>query len=372
MNVDVSKVWYWNGTPYSLAQIAQGNFLATDEAMQIAWTFAETWLAGKARFSLPTSGSTGEPKIIEITRAQMQASAKGTAKALDLPALKTALLAINPQYVGGTMMLVRALEYGLTLHGIPPVSNPLAYLEEHKIGMGAWDFYDFMALVPMQLHTIATETPQFLPALNQYKAIILGGGAVSETLMQVIQQLRVPIYNTCGMTETVSHIALKRLNGTTKTAYFEVLEGVQIAVDERSCLKICAEVTQNEWIQTNDVVEIIDHQRFIWVGRQDNVLNSGGIKIQIELLESKIEAILKQENIQASCAIVGLPDEKWQERVTLFLEMNVLPTYTLERLWALMRQNLLRHEVPKEIHFLPAFPRTETGKIRKKDLLQTI
>lgn len=363
-------IWYWNNTPYSLAQIAQGDFVSDDHALQTAWGFAQAWLAGKDVFVLPTSGSTGEPKPITITRKQMQASAKGTAQALDLASCQTALLAIHAQYVGGKMMLVRALEYGLRLTGIPAVSNPLAYLAD-LYGKENLPTFDFIALVPAQLYTIATETPDLLACFSGSKAIILGGGAVGEALERVIQDLDVPIYNTYGMTETVSHIALKRLNGAEKTDYFLAFEGVQLGVDERDCLRICAEVTQNEWVQTHDVVQLLDNQRFVWLGRADNTLNSGGVKIQIETLEAKIEPLLRAEEIHVPFAIVGLPDDKWQQKIVLYLETPALPAETVGKLDLAFRTHLQRHEVPKEIRCLASFPRTETGKILRGAFLQS-
>ncbi len=356
--------WYWQDKPYSLEQIATGDFVAQDEFMESAWTFAQQWLNGAMTFVLPTSGSTGKPKNITLTRAQMQASAQATAEALQLACHKTALLAINPAYVGGKMMLVRALEYGLALTGIPPARNPLATntaLFERQI-------YDFIALVPAQLYTVATETPDLLACLQDSKAIILGGGAVSESLLQAIQNLKAPLYNTYGMTETVSHIALKRLNDAEKSSYFTAFKNVQLATDERNCLKICGTVTQNEWIQTHDVVQLIDEKRFIWIGRADNILNTGGIKVQIEVLETKIEAILKQLNLFMSFAIVGIADAQWQQKIVLFLEINALPTDLSNALWKSLKTCLPRYEVPKEIRFLAQFPKTDTGKIKRADL----
>lgn len=356
-------IWYWNDIPYTLESIKEGNFIATDESMQIAWDFAQSWLSGASTFYLPTSGSTGLPKEIEISRKQMLASAEATAKALNLFNCQSALLALNPQYIGGKMMLVRALEYGLSLTGIPPVGNPFAHLGRQE---GRLKSYDFVALVPTQLYNIALETPHLLAYLNGCKVIILGGGSISENLMEIIQTLETPVYNTYGMTETVSHIALRRLNGAGKVAYFTALEGVQLSTDQRACLRIWADATNQTWVQTNDVVELMDSQRFIWKGRADNILNTGGIKVQIEVLEAKIEAILRREGIDIALAIVGVPDEKWQEKIVLFLETNTLPAQLHDKLLQCLKNELLAHEVPKEVIFRQTFIRTKTGKIKRQ------
>jgi len=359
-------VWYWCDTPYSLAQIAEGDFLPQDTHMATAWAFAQSWLQGQASFTLPTSGSTGTPQTITLTRLQMQASAQRTANALALHTHKTALLAINPTYIGGKMMVVRAIESGLALTGIPPTSNPFLALQK------SIQLQDFIALVPAQLHAIANETPRLLPRLNESKAIILGGGAVDEALSSIIQTLDVPVYNTYGMTETVSHIALKRLNGTGKTAYFQALEDITLAIDGRNCLKIKGDITQEAWLQTNDVVQLLDNQRFVWQGRADNTLNTGGIKVQIEVLESKIAVLLANMHLPTHFAVAGVPDAKWQQKIVLFLELPALPAPVLENLRATFKTTLLRHEVPKEIYFVTNFPRTETGKIRRTALIETI
>lgn len=355
-------IWYWNETPYPIESIQQGDFIAEDEAMATAWGFAQSWLAGAGKFTLPTSGSTGTPKQITISRAQMQASARATAQALPLADCQNALLAIHAGYIGGKMMLVRALEYQLALTGIPPVGNPLA----HLVGKGKLPFFDFMALVPAQLYNIAHETPDLLAYLNGCKAIILGGGYVSARIVEITQQIQAPIYHTYGMTETVSHIALRRLNGAGKVDYFQALEGIKLTVDAQNCLQICGEVTQNEWVKTNDIVELITENRFIWQGRADNILNTGGIKVQIEVLETKIQSLLTELGLSCALAIVGLQDEKWQERIVLFLETPALPAQTEEKLWTLLRTTLYSHEVPKQITYQSSFPRTETGKIKRE------
>lgn len=356
-------VWYWEDTPYSLESIKAGDFIATDEFMQAAWGFVQSWLSGASEFYLMTSGSTGAPKEIRLTRAQMQASARGTAKALGLTSYSSALLALNPQYIGGKMMLVRALEYGLTLVGIPPTGDPFAYLA----GKGHLRFFDLIALVPAQMHNLI-QNPTNLAYLNGSKAIILGGGAVSESLLEAIESIDAPIYNSYGMTETVSHIALKRLNGAGKVDYFQALTGVELETDERNCLRIRAEVTGFEWIQTNDIVHLLDNQRFVWQGRADNILNTGGLKIQIEALEAKIAPLLKLQNIEADFAVVGAPDDKWQQRIRLYLEIPTLPAHRATELLQYLKNALLPHEAPKEIVCKPAFPRTETGKLKRGNL----
>lgn len=142
--------------------------------------------------------------------------------------------------------------------------------------------------------------PESTARLNKLKAAIVGGAAVSESLKSRLQKLRVPIYSTYGMTETVSHIALKLLNGPEQSDYFKVFDGIETRIDSRGCLEIKGVVTNNQWITTNDLVQFHSEGVFTWLGRIDNIINSGGIKLQIESIEDKINAILKENNYKGN------------------------------------------------------------------------
>ncbi|MFT5618363.1 MAG: O-succinylbenzoic acid--CoA ligase [Arenicella sp.] len=327
-----------------------------------AWQFCHDWLNGQTDFVLHTSGSTGKPKPIEITRKQMEASAKSTIQALGLIENDNFLVCINTDFIGGKMMLVRGLELGANLVVIEPSGNPLQFIEPNSQ-------FDFMAVVPLQLENILSQSPEKKAVLNQMKAIIVGGAPVGKKLEQKIQLLKSPVFSTYGMTETISHIALKRLNGNEKSDCFQSLPNVEISQDERGCLAIQSEITKNEVIITNDLVELISPTEFRWLGRVDNIINSGGIKIQLEELESEIEQILLGLEINCQFAICPIPDEKLGQKIVLFLELKSLSDEIFSELTSTMGNQLGKYRNPKETRFQTTFPLTASGKIDRKKLV---
>ena len=317
--------------------------------------FCQDWLSGKEQFVLKTSGSTGEPKPIVLNRAQMEASALATAQKLGLKAGDTALVCLNTSFIAGVMMLVRGMVIDIDLIIVQPLASPMKELKENKK-------IDFTALVPLQLLTILEENDSnVIQLLQSMKAILVGGASISSILEEKIQALNVPVYSSYGMTETVSHIALRRLNGTEKQSYYELLSGNKIEVDERGCLRILSAVTNNEWIQTNDLVEIINATNFLWLGRADSIINSGGIKIQSELIENTIEKILFENNL-TNFFIASLPHPSLGEAITLFIETKESSTSNLaDKLKVVLK----RFEIPKAIIYVESFPLTTTNKIDK-------
>ena len=208
-----------------------------DEFEREILKFTHNWLSGQQTFTITTSGSTGKPKPIAITREQMKLSAAMTLKALDLHEGDTALLCLNPMYIAGKMMIVRALEANMTLVAVTPTANPLRKLTEAiKI--------DFTALVPYQLKTVLKEGGKSSLKLNYMKGILLGGGPVDGSLETMVQSVNAPVYATFAMTETVSHFALRRINGPDRSIYFRVLENNRISTDDRGCLCVRGPVTK--------------------------------------------------------------------------------------------------------------------------------
>jgi O-succinylbenzoic acid--CoA ligase len=287
---------------------------------------------------------------------------------------------------------------------IPPSSNPLADFPPDT-------HFDFTAIVPLQLQTILSEAPTKIDILNRMKAILVGGAPVSLALQKQLQSITAPIYHTYGMTETVSHIALRRLNGPNATDRFSPFEGVDLALDERGCLTITAPVTQGETLHTNDLVDLQPDGSFIWLGRVDNVINSGGVKVQLEKVERAIEAFLveyQQGQYAGRRFLVGaLPDERlgqalvavvegaplteaatndwepslWDERRTtngngVFENTVVAHEQRFETaLRTDLSRILSRYEVPRQIFFLESLLETPTGKtdrLANLDRLQTI
>ncbi len=323
-----------------------------DSYFRQAWEFCCLYLSGQQDFVLHTSGSTGQPKPIHLTRAQMQASAWMTQKALNLQAGQSALVCLNVAYIAGTMMLVRGMELGLKLCVTAPSSQPFDALpQDLKI--------DFAAVVPLQLQTLL-EARQH-NRLNALEVIIVGGAPVGNALLSEIQRLHVRVLSTYGMTETVSHVALRQLNGDNPSQQYTLLEGIEADTDERDCLRLKGAVTNQEWIQTNDVVIFYDKRQFEIIGRADNIINSGGIKIQLEKIERVVEQIWRRSERFFAW---GQPDERLGQKLILLVENAQL--LDNEKIKADLGTLLSAYEIPKEIHNIKKFVETATGKVDKR------
>ncbi|HET8860590.1 AMP-binding protein [Marivirga sp.] len=325
--------------------------------------FIEDWNNGKMQFEQKTSGSTGKPKIILISRSQMIASAKATLESLNLKAGDTALLTINPEFIGGKMMIVRCLVGQLNLIIGNVSGNPLKNLKEPT----AIDFYSF---VPYQLLNILNESGTAISMLSQSKAIILGGAAVPEVLKDRIKENldTVKVYSTYGMTETISHVALQLINSKNIEPY-KALQDIKFSVDENDCLIIHApQITGEGSLKTKDVVSLISPTEFYWKGRFDFVINSGGIKIHPEELEKEIATLLQNENIPNRFFIFGKEDEKLGNAVQLIIEGD----YDTNFISSLLKKHLLKYHLPKNIFRSPKFIETENGKINRIETITTL
>ena len=299
------------------------------------------WLSAQNVLLVQTSGSTGVPKAIALSRSVLLHSAKSTLAFLGLDG-GSALHFLPAKYIGGKMMLLRALVANMHIELVEPHAALPELTRE----------YDLVALTPMQ-------AAKSINQLQHFRHIILGGGAVSVQLIAALQQLPGKVYNSYGMTETASHVALKILNGPDKSDFFVAMDGVTFSCDNRGCLVIHAPAWQAPELVTNDVVKLISTTQFKWLGRFDNVINSGGVKISPEELEHKLA---RQLNVPFF--IGALPDEILGEKVVLViaskdeiaLDFNVLP-------------KLYR---PKETYYLPEFIYTETHKINRKATLSLL
>ena len=336
-----------------------------------AQAFCRVWLSGQTAFTLHTSGSTGVPKPITLTRAQMRASAHLTGQTLGLQPGDAALVCLNIRYVAGIMMLVRGLKLGLRMTIIEPAGNPLATFDPTT------NHFDFTAFVPLQLQTILETAPEKLPILNSMKAILIGGAATSPALEKALQIITAPVYATYGMTETVSHIALRRLNGPMSSDVFTALSGVVLGTDERGCLHITAAATNFECVQTNDVVQLTDPMQFRLLGRADRIINSGGVKIQPEQVEQAIQNVLSDsslspEKTSSRLFVAGLPDERLGQRVVVFLENQEIHSTLWASIQASVREQLGAYAVPKEFITVEKFMETPTGKVDQKATIAQI
>ena len=306
--------------------------------------FLLDWLDEKDFIEAKTSGSTGIPKDIKIKKQAMVNSAIATGDFFKLKPSDTALLCLPVNYIAGKMMLIRALVLGLELDSVEPKS---------KLSFNTEKMYQFVAMVPMQLESN-------IKSINNIKTLIVGGAQVSNALIKKIQNLKTKVYETYGMTETVSHIAVKALNHS-KKKYFKTLPNIKISQDSRDCLIIEAPQINEEKIITNDIVKLHSKTEFEWLGRFDNVINSGGIKIFPEQVEVKL-----QEKIKERFFIASEKNETLGEAVILIIESkkNTFKSSFLKGLEAF--------EKPKAIYYVEAFIETTSGKIQRTKTLELI
>ena len=303
--------------------------------------FLLDWFDPKSFIEMETSGSTGLPKKVKVDKQAMVNSALASGDFFELFPGNTALHCLPVKYVAGKMMLVRALILGLDLDFVAPSSHPLVNNEKK---------YDFVAMVPLQAQNSLKE-------LVNVKKLIVGGAKINANLEKSLMQLPTQVFETFGMTETISHIAAKRVGEKA----FTVLPNVTISYDENNCLVLHAPRISDEVIITNDLVELVDENKFIFLGRRDNMINSGGVKLIPELIEfilaSKISPRFfihsKEDAILGEKVILIIEGEKFELNSTVFDDLD-------------------KYQKPKEIYFVPKFKETGNGKIIRKETFELI
>ncbi|WP_460219082.1 AMP-binding protein [Psychroserpens sp. MEBiC05023] len=308
--------------------------------------FLLDWLDDRDYILTKTSGSTGTPKSIKIKKQYMVNSSVMTGDFFGLEPGQTALHCLPCQFIAGKMMLVRAMILGLELDMAPPTSIP-SY-DHHKV-------YDFCAMIPLQLQNS-------LERLTNIKTVIVGGARVSKALKTSLKGIKVRVFETYGMTETVSHIAVRQLNKNPHNdTGFKTLRDISISKDERGCLVIEAEALSENKVVTNDVVEMLSETEFSISGRYDNMINSGGVKLFPEAIEAKLQELIKERFF-----ITSEKDKDLGQKVVLILESD---TSTLN---ASVFNGLEKFEVPKVIYNLPRFIETPNGKIQRKKSFEAV
>jgi O-succinylbenzoic acid--CoA ligase len=308
------------------------------------YEFILEWLSPEESVEAYTSGSTGTPKKVYLQKKHMIASALKTNDYFGLTANHAALLCLSPNYIAGKMMLVRAFVGGFNLLCVEPSGAPLKQLSTPV---------DFVAMVSLQAFNSISDFN------SDIKHVIIGGGAVSSELKAQLRDLPTRFYETYGMTETVSHVAIREIGE--KESFFRAMSNVLFEQDDRLCLKIIAPDICSGDIITNDIVELIGKKEFKFLGRYDNVINSGGVKIIPEEVEKKLEKVL-----HVPFLISSLPHKQLGEQVVLVVEEGQdlsLPDFSLY---------LLKYQIPKKVVFISNIPLTDTGKVRRKVLKNMI
>lgn len=336
---------------YSSSQ-ALPNLEELPEFAQVAFAFCRDWMAGQETFTQQTSGSTGAPKLQVLSRTQMKASATATGDFFGTTNRSHLLCCLNPAFIAGKMMLVRAMVWDCPITLVEPSANPLLGLAEQ---------FTFVALVPLQVEAILAEEKS-RKLLQSIPHVLVGGAALPHKTQQGLVQQGIRAWQSFGMTETVSHIALAPI-GAGELVY-QALPGVAIGINEEHCLWIQSPMSGPERIQTNDIIELRSKNTFTWLGRADFVVNSGGIKLFPEQLERRIAPLLEETCPNCAYFLFGERDSRLGEQLVLYVEGTAEEKRRLA-LEAGLGQILGKYEVPKKIYFKASFAYTPSRKINR-------
>lgn len=307
------------------------------------YLFLEKWFDASPVITVHTSGSTGAPKELVVRKDRMMQSARLTCEFLNLQAGDTALLCMNLRYIGAMMVVVRSLVAGLNLIVRPASGHPLSDIEEPL---------RFAAMVPLQVYN-TLRVPEEKARLEQTDILIIGGGAVDDSLEAEISALPTAVYSTYGMTETLSHIALRRLNGDTASKHYYPFPSVELSLSAESTLVIKAPLICGEVLQTNDIACLYPDGSFTIAGRKDNVINSGGIKIQAEEMEKRLRPF-----IPVPFVVTSVPDPRLGQALTLLIAGQV----DVRELESKLQTVLDAYHRPRHIFMTESIPQTENGK----------
>lgn len=313
--------------------------------------FVSDWQSDSPTLLVHTSGSTGKPKPMLVEKRRMEASARITCGFLGLRAGDTALLCMPLDYIAGKMVVVRSLVWGLRLVAVEPSGHPLKGLTESPT---------FAAMVPMQVYnSLKVEEERRL--LRGITHLIIGGGAVNSDMAEELRGFPNAVWSTYGMTETLSHIALRRLSGAEASEWYEPFDGVGVTTNADGCLVIDAPAVCAQPLVTNDIAEIApDGRRFRIRGRRDNVVCSGGLKLQIEEMEARLQPHLNVPYMISKC-----PDDKFGEAVVL-----LAVTDDMESVREVCRKHMPRYEQPRYFLAVSELPMTPTGKPARAEAMK--
>ena len=313
--------------------------------------FVSDWQSDSPTLLVHTSGSTGKPKPMLVEKRRMEASARITCGFLGLRAGDTALLCMPLDFIAGKMVVVRSLVWGLQLVAVEPSGHPWKGLTESPT---------FAALVPMQVYN-SLKAGEERRLLRDIKHLIIGGGAVNSDMAEALRGFPNAVWSTYGMTETLSHIALRRLSGAEASEWYEPFDGVGVTTSADGCLVIDAPAVCAQPLVTNDIAEIApDGRRFRIRGRRDNVVCSGGLKLQIEDMEARL-----QPHLNVPYMISKRPDDKFGEAVVL-----LAVTDDMESVCEVCRKHMPRYEQPRYFLAVSELPMTPTGKPARAEAMK--
>jgi len=309
------------------------------------YNFLKTYIKGK-EIQVSTSGTTGTRKMISVSKLQMQNSASATLNYFNLREGNSTLLSLSCDFVAGKMMLVRAIEGKLNLFLVKPSSDPSKYLSSE---------FDFVPLVPMQVQNIMKTGK-----INQIKILLIGGGKLNDEILHKLKKNKTQVFESFAMTETLTHFAIKQISPL-YNEWFKTIKGFEIDINEEGELIIQKNNITNCELKTRDLIEKKSNSEFKWLGRSDNIINSGGIKLIPEELERKISKLISVQFV-----LVGVPDKKLGEKIAIVskeplkIELNKI------------NDILSRYERIQTAFIVNYFPITQSGKIRRKELLKIL
>lgn len=324
-----------------LCRVAYSFIKEGEEFEKSVGDFILDWFDNKSYVEMNTSGTTGTPKLIRVDKQAMVNSAIATGDFFDLKPGDKALHCLPTKFIAGKMMFVRSFILGLDIDFVAPSSHPMLHNDTK---------YDFVAMVPLQAQNS-------LSALKNVKKMIIGGAKMSKTLEKGLSKLKTEVYETYGMTETITHIAAKKIGEKA----FSILPNIKISKDDRNCLVINAFKISNDSIVTNDLVELVGENQFVFLGRIDNVINSGGIKLIPEKIEDKLS-----DKINSRFFVTGKQDAVLGEKLVIVIEgeQQILDDSIFD--------GLDKYEKPKEVFYVAKFSETENGKLKRKEILEGI
>ena len=337
--------------------------------------FLQEWNNGNDRVLVHTSGSTGTPKPLWVEKRRMETSARTTCDFLGLQEGDTALLCLPLNYIAGKMMVVRALVRKLRLVCVEPSGHPLK-LPSCPSSEGGKSEITFAAMVPMQVWN-SLQVPEERERLRSIRHLIIGGGAIDETLAAKLKDFPNAVWSTYGMTETLSHIALRRLNGPEASDWYTPFDGVTVALNDEHCLVIDAPQVCAERLVTNDIAELLPDGRFRILGRRDNVVCSGGLKIQMEEVERLLRPYLtvpfmvtKKNDPALGEAVVLLYEDSPTSGTRGETGLSATNGLTEEDLSSVCRRVLPDHWAPRHYVAVSHLPMTPTGKPARAEAMR--
>lgn len=322
------------------------------------FSFLLQWLDHNSSIIALSSGSSGQPKQLQLSKQHMVNSALKTGAFLNLKNGDSALLCLSADYIAGKMMLVRAMTLGLNIFITAPADVPLKQFADAR--------FDFAAMVPLQAHELL-KTKSGENNLNNIRNLIIGGSDIGFALRNKIKTLTNRTFHTYGMTETVSHIAMQQLNGQQSDEAFHLLPGVHISTDNHQRLIIEAPDIASAPVHTNDVAELLTSGTFRILGRYDQMIISGGINLYPETIETKIESFIPRR-----FAVSSVADERLGDRLMLVIEDEQWEAEKIHQLKVEMSSVLERYAIPKEIIFINKIPETPNRKMDRNTLKKVV